>query len=384
VNITGFSPYLEISLDNLLFNLRQIRTCLKKGIDILAVVKDCSYGCGSRLIAHTLEHQGKVAFFAVARAQEAFVLRQEEIKSPILVLGRATDEQLAEGWRKGIVFTLTDLEDFDRWENSGCKVRFHLLIDTGMNRMGILPSEIDRLADRLLYTENLQIEGAFTHLANADEVDTPTVTHQLAIFRKSLEKLKTRGFEPAHVHYGNSATIMRYPPEGCTMVRPGISLYGCKPDPAQDFPVSLKPVVSLKSSVIKVKKVPPGTPVSYGGKYVTKQDTFIATIALGYAHGFPRFLSNKGEVLIRGKRYKIAGNVTMDYIMVDAGSSTDITVGDEVVAIGYQEEECISPDDIALIGNTIGYEILCNLGTSIDRFYISNGSEVFHEKGFIF
>lgn len=384
MNKTGFSPYLEISLDNLLFNLRQIRTCLKRGIDILAVVKDCSYGCGSRLIAHTLEHHGKVAFFAVARPQEAFALRQEEIKSPILVLGRATDEQLVEGWKKGIVFTLTDLEDVSRWENCGCKVRFHVLIDTGMNRMGILPSEIDRLADKLLYCENLIFEGVFTHLANADEIDTPTVAHQLTIFRKSIDKLKSGGFDPAHIHYGNSATIMRFPPEDCTMVRPGISLYGCKPDPTQDFPVSLKPVTSLKSSVVKVKKVPSGTPVSYGGKYVTREDTFIATIALGYAHGFPRFLSNKGEVLIRGKRYKIAGNVTMDYIMVDVGQSTDISVGDEVVAIGYQEEESISPDDIALIGNTIGYEILCNLGTSIDRFYYSNGCVVLHEKGFIF
>jgi alanine racemase len=177
---------------------------------------------------------------------------------------------------------------------------------------------------------------------------------------------------------------LRFPLSGCTLARPGIALYGCKPDPAQDFAIDLKPVASLISHVVKMKKLPGGTPVSYGGNYVTPADTWIATIPLGYAHGLPRYLNGKGSVLIGGSRYRIAGNVTMDYIMVDAGSNPSISVGDEVVAIGSQGSETITPDDVALIGNTIGYEVLCNLGTTIDRFYTRGGEIIYHESGAVY
>lgn len=380
----GFSPYVEISLDNLLFNVNCIRSHLKNKIDIIAVVKDSSYGCGAAIIANTLEHHGGISFFAVARCEEAFSLRKNGVVSPILVLGRASDENLLEGSKQGIIFGLTDLDDLDRWQSLGHNIRFHLLIDTGMCRMGIMPSEIDELADRLARSKNLSFEGAFTHFAKADEPHTKSVDLQLSIFRNALAKLKNRGFSPTHIHYGNSAMLQRFPIDDCTMVRPGISLYGCKPDPSQQFPLELKPVVSLKSTVVKVKKVPSGTAVSYCGNYTTTSETFIATVALGYGHGLPRFLGNRGEVLIRGKRFKIAGNVTMDYIMVDVGQESDVKVGDEVVAIGRQGDQCISPDDIACLGNTIGYEIICNLSTTIDRYYLFNGSVVLHEKGICF
>jgi alanine racemase len=198
----------------------------------------------------------------------------------------------------------------------------------------------------------------------------------------ALAKSKIR---PHHVHYANSAALLRFPQDpACTLVRPGIALYGCKPDPLQEFGITLKPVVSLKSYVVKVKRVPPGTPVSYGGRYVTKGDTHIATISLGYGAGIPRRLSNIGTVLIRGRRYTIAGTVTMDYVMVDTGPSTDIRVGDEAVMLGCQDGECVTADAVAEQAGTIGYEILCGLSRRLDRYYYLGGNVVHFLPGQIY
>ncbi|MCL2688328.1 MAG: alanine racemase [Chitinispirillia bacterium] len=379
-----YSPYVEISLDNLLHNLAQIRSVLPAGIGQIAVVKDCAYGCGSVQIASVLEKRGSVEFFAVARPQEAFYLRESGINAPVLILGQADDNEICLSVKQNIIFTLNDLSDINHWKKLGVDIRFHLHVDTGMNRMGILPAEISDVIDQLKNASNLHLEGIYTHMASADEINTSTVNNQLNKFTYCIDQLRSADLSPAHIHYGNSAAFLRFPIDGCTLVRPGIALYGCNPDPAQDFNVNLKQAASLKSRVVKMKKVAAGEPVSYCGNYITEKETYIATIALGYAHGLPRFLSNAGEVLIGGKRYRIAGNVTMDYIMVDAGPNPEIIIGDDVVAIGQQGEETITADEIALHGKTIGYEILCNLGTSIDRFYMLDGKVIRHDKGFIF
>ncbi|MCU0608452.1 MAG: alanine racemase [Chitinispirillaceae bacterium] len=378
------APRLEISLDNLLHNLAGIRSCIPAGTGIIAVVKDSAYGCGSRLIARTLEENG-VNFFAVARAAEAFFLRKNKIASPILVLGPATSAEVKKGWRNNLVFTLNDLGDLARWKHASTPVRFHCNIDTRMHRMGIMPHEILQLADALQDSGSLILDGVFTHLANADEPGTGTIAGQCRIFDDALALLKTRNIAPQHIHYANSAGIMRDGMKNpSTLARSGIALYGCKPDPKQAWPVDLRPVVSLKSRVIKLKKVPADTPVSYGGLYVTNRETWIATVTLGYAHGYPRSLTNRGELLINGKRYRIAGTVTMDYCMVDAGPDPAFRVGDEVVAIGVQGGEQITPDDVALLDNTIGYEVLCRLGTSLDRRYFLGGNLVDSDRGRVF
>jgi len=379
-----YSPYVEISLDNLLHNLAQVRSALPEGVGVMAVVKDCSYGCGSVMAAQALERSGGVKFFAVARAREAYVLRGAGVMSKVLVLGMTPSVELLAGAENDMLFALNDLNDLRRWKSYGRDVNFHLNIDTGMGRMGLLPSEMGIFIDLLKSAPNLRLQGVFTHMANSDEPNTPTVGRQVETFTNCIDKLRQADLNPADIHYGNTAALLRFPVKGCTLVRPGISLYGCRPDPAQDFGINLKPVASLISQIVKMKKVPAGTPVSYGGNYVTKEETWIATIALGYAHGLPRFLSNKGEVLIRGKRYRIAGNVTMDYIMVDAGAYPAVSIGDEAVALGTQGGETITADEIAVIGNTIGYEVLCNLGTSIKRFYVQNGKTVSDNPGGIF
>ena len=251
--------------------------------------------------------------------------------------------------------------------------------------MGLLPSEVEDFAKHLQNSSgNLLFEGVFTHMTSADVPGTETVQSQLASFRKALSVLRSHNLSPVHIHFGNSATVMLHGISECTLIRPGIALYGCKPDPAQDFPLDLKPVAALKGYIVRMKQVPAGTPVSYGAHYITEQTTWIATINAGYGQGVPRFLSNKGYVLIRGKKYRIAGNVTMDYIMVDAGPEPCIGIGDEAVIMGNQNGESITPDEIASMGNTIAYEILCNLSTAIDRYYYLNDSIVFHSSGSIF
>ena len=380
------SPRIEISLDNLLHNLAEVRSMLPQGAGVLAVVKDCAYGCGSAQIAKTLENHGNVGYFAVCRPAEALFLRQAGIKSPLLIFGRAQKKDLEAGHRSNFTFVLNDLRDLALWKSAEVPVRFHCNIDTRMHRMGILPSEVVSFARRLKKLPLLEFEGAFTHLANADEPGTKTVAQQLAVFNECLAILKQNGTAPRHIHYANSAGLMRFNlPGSATMARPGIALYGCKPDPAQSFPLDLKPVVSLKSRIVKMKRVPANTPVSYGGNYTARRATVIATVALGYAHGLPRSLGNKnGCVLIGGKRFPVVGNITMDYLMVDVGPKPLCKANDEVVAIGNQGKEKITPDDLALSTGTIGYEILTGLDTSLDRVYFLNGKVTGIEKGFVF
>jgi alanine racemase len=379
----SYTPHVEISLDNLLWNLGQIRSFLSPGTEIIAVVKDNSYGCGSVAVSKVLETHGNVSHFAVARPEEGFTLRENGIQGNILVLGRIGTNQLERCITNRLTPTLNDLDDLELWNRSGLHIKFHCNIDTAMHRMGLLPPEIPQLVEQLRKYSSLTCEGVFTHLSKADEPGTLSVNEQKKLFFTAVNTLKNNGIEPELIHIANSAGLMRFSMSDTTLVRPGIALYGCKPDPSGEFPLDLKPVLSLKSVVAKIKKVPANTPVSYCGNYITKCETHIATIAAGYAHGLPRFLGNRGAVLINGRKYTIAGNVTMDYVMVDAGDKPEFSVGDEVVIIGRSGALQITPDDIALTGNTIGYEILCNISTSIKREYFFQGTSVIN-NGVIF
>jgi alanine racemase len=377
-------PSISVSLDNLLYNLAQIQQHAPPDAGIIAVVKDNAYGCGSVMIARTLEQNG-VSHLAVAAPAEARALRDNGVSLPILVFGQCAGNDLAWGFSNNILFSLNDITDLDMWIESACKVRFHVAVDTGMGRLGILPGQAGLVSEKVKNAPLLACEGIYTHFAKADEPGTTSVAEQLKLFKNVIRQFAQNGIMPRHVHYANSAALLRFPLDpACTLVRPGITLYGCRPDPSRDFGISLKPVVSLKSYVVKTKRVPAKTPLSYGGTYVTPGDTTIATISLGYGIGLPRRLGNTGSVLIRGKRYTIAGRVTMDYIMADVGPDTDILPGDEAVAIGCQGSECITADDIAASAGTIGYEILCGLSSRLDRYYYLGGKVIHHLPGYIY
>jgi alanine racemase len=246
--------------------------------------------------------------------------------------------------------------------------------------MGVAAEQIDEVGRILAASPGLKLEGIFTHFASADVPHTDSVDTQLEGFTTAVARLNARGLAPACIHSPNSAALLRFPVPDGHLVRPGIALYGCEPDPHQRFDESLLPVASLKAPVVRVRRIPAGTPVSYGGHFVAPRDTCIATVAAGYAHGVPRMLSNRGEVLIRGNRYRIAGNVTMDFVMVDCGDEAAIEAGDEAVVMGTQGKEAITADAIARQCGTIGYEILCGLSSRVERHYVSGGSVVLRRK----
>ncbi len=373
-------PRVEISLDNLVHNLGVIRSRLGAGQSVMAVVKDCAYGCGARVVARTLEEEG-VDFFAVARADEAKDLRAGAIRSPILVLGECSADEALWAAANDVRLSVNDAADVDALGALGAHVRVHVNIDTGMRRMGILAAEARAVAAQLLSYPGIEVEALYSHFASADVPKTRTVQAQYRRFVRAQEAFGKAGIKPRLIHVANTAAIARFPLTAAHYVRPGIALYGCSPNPSQDFGLPLRPIASLKAHVIKLKKVPKGSPVSYGGRYVARCTTYIATIPLGYAHGVPRLLTNKGHVLIGGKRYRIAGTVTMDYIMVDAGPKPHMAVGDEAVVMGLQGDDCIHPDEVARQCKTIAYEILCCLSKRIDRYYLRGGKVVVHESG---
>lgn len=380
--LPSHTPYIEINLDYLVYNLSQVREKIGASNSIIAVVKDNAYGLGAPVIAQTLEKEG-VGFFAVATMDEARELRKHAIYSPILVLGYCSQDDIVWASSQEVHVTLNDLAQLDLMVGLGCKVKLHINADTGMGRLGLFESEIDEALKSIASADTVELEGVFTHFANADMPDLHNTSLQYERFIAVLKRVKENGLSPGYIHCSNSAAICRFTIPDRYYVRPGILLYGSRPDPEQHFDIDLLPIASLKANVIKIKKVPANTPISYGGTYMTKGETLIATVPIGYTHGLPRALSNKGEVLIRGRRFPLAGKVTMDHIMVDIGPSSDITVGDEAVVMGSQGNETISPDDIALLSGTVSYEILTWLCNRIDRFYYRNNKIVCHEHNII-
>jgi alanine racemase len=303
------------------------------------------------------------------------------LRSPLLVLGEANRDELQWGAAHDVTFSLNDLEAFERWRSLGVPVRFHCNVDTGMGRLGLSPVETARLAQELAEVRDLSCAGVYTHFACADHPGTSSIDTQHRGFEQALQAFARSGIDPGLVHCANSAALLQFPDKHYPGVRAGIMLYGCKPDPRQEFGAELAPVASLKGRVVKIKHVPAGTTVSYGWNYTAPENTTIATIALGYGQGLPRLLTGSGEILIGAERYRIAGNVTMDYVMIDAGAEPRFEVGAEAVAIGSQGEEHITADDIACRCGTIGYEVLCNLGTDIERRYYFEGKLYARQDG---
>ena len=373
------TPYIEINLDSLVHNLNQVRKKLGASNSIIAVVKDNAYGLGAPVIAQILEKEG-VGFFAVACMDEAKELREHSIHSPILVLGACSQDDITWASSNEVHVTLNDLAQLNQMVDLDCKVKLHINVDTGMGRLGLIKSETDEALKIISSSGTIELEGIFTHFANADVPDTDKTSLQYEQFTDVLNSVRENGLSPRYIHCSNSAAICRFQIPDNFYVRPGILLYGSRSDPAQIFDFDLLPIASLKANIIKIKKVPAGTSISYGGTYVAQEETLIATVPIGYTHGLPRALSNKGEVLIHGRCFPIVGKVTMDHIMVDIGPASDIAVGDEVVAMGKQGNETISPDDIALLSGTVSYEILTWLCNRIDRYYCRDDKIVCHEQ----
>lgn len=372
----------RINLDALKFNIDSIKKNIKDGSSIMAVIKADGYGHGAIPIAKCLEKNSKVHGYAVATAEEADILKQAGMKKPILVLGAVFPYAYPMMIRENIRMTVFSYEMAKDISYEALKMQkealIHIKLDTGMGRIGFPDTnESFREIQKIAALPNIKIEGIFTHFAKADFKDKTSATSQLMKYKEFVRSIERAGIELTVRHCSNSAAIMDMPEANMDMVRAGIILYGLLPsDEVMKERVPLKPVMTLRSHVVHVKKVAPMTGISYGHTYVTQEEKTIATIPIGYGDGYPRTLSNKGEVLINGKRAKICGRVCMDQMMVDVTDIPDVNVGDLVTLIGTDGNETITAEELGELSGRFNYELVCDIGKRVPRLYMENGKEV--------
>jgi len=365
--------WAEIDLSAIFHNLQQLKSIVEpQGSSVLAVIKDNAYGHGSAEVARIAESQARM--FGVATVEEAVQLRQENIVKPILIFCCVLPEQADEIVRYNITQTVCDLRTCEALSESakrfGKKAKVHVKIDTGMGRIGVAYDKAIGLIKQIIQFPHLIVDGIFTHFAVAD-TDEDFTKLQIERFNTVLSALNEIGIHVPVRHSANSAGILNFPSSYYDMVRPGLALYGLYPCENPYQKIDLRPALSLKTRIVYLKELPAGHSVSYGRTYITNKPTKIATLAVGYGHGYSRKLSNKGEVLIRGKRAQITGVICMDQCLCDVTDIPDVSVGDEVVLIGKQGDQEITADEIANKVGTISYEILCGINANVKRIYKS-------------
>ena len=373
----GRPTWADINLSHLASNVREFRKFLPDTVKLLAVVKADAYGHGACEVAEVALQEG-ASMLGVASLEEGAALRQRGIKSPILILGCTDPRQnlsLLEMQLTPTVFSWEAASSFSQQAQArGKRAAIHVKIDTGMGRLGLAdPRNTIDFLERVAALPGIILEGVYTHFAAADEKDKSFTRHQLRLFNSILSACKERGIEVPLKHAANSAAALELPETHLDMVRIGIGLYGCYPSREINNRIKLLPVMSLKSRIIFLKTVSAGTPVSYGRTYFASNDTTIATVPLGYGDGYNRLLSNKGFMLVQGRRVPIAGRVCMDHTMLDVGKIPFVQEGDEVVAFGRQGHGELNVEEIAEQLGTISYEVLCNIGSRVPRVYWRDG-----------
>jgi len=336
---------------------------------VMVTVKADAYGHGLIAVAKRLKSCG-VDYLGVASIDEGIRLREAGIKLPILVLGAVLKEHIEPLFRYNLTLTLCSEElaiALNRKARSLAKtINVHIEVDTGMGRLGVSCDDTFEFIKKVTNLKFINIEGLFTHFPLAD-TDKSFTLYQINLFSHLIAKLNKLGLNIPLMHTANSMGIIGYKNSHFNMVRPGLVIYGLYPK--ENLAIKLKPVLSLKTRVIYIKRVPKNSGISYGHDYVTKKETNIVTLSVGYGDGYPRNLSNKAAVLIKGRRFKISGRVCMDQIMVDVGDLS-VKIGDEVVLIGSQGKFKITAEELALLCGTIPYEIVCGLGNRIPRLYV--------------
>lgn len=366
---TGYRPtWAEINLENLSYNFFQIKKLLSSSTKVMVTVKADAYGHGLIPVSRKLVSCG-VDFLGVASIDEGIALRKAGIKLPILVMGLVLKKDLSPISSYGLTTTVCDEDLASALNNKaralGKRVNVHIKVDTGMGRIGVPPQDAGELVKNIQKMKNLRIEGLFTHFAFAD-MNKEFTLYQLDLFDKLINKLKNTGIHIPLIHAANSIGLIDYRKSHFNMVRPGLVIYGLHPK--ENMKINFKPVLGLKTKIVFVKKVPKGSGISYGHDYITKRNTTIVTLPIGYGDGYPRNLSNRSPVLIAGKRFKVSGRVCMDQIMVDVGP-LPVKVGDEAVLIGTQKKDKITTEELANLSGTIPYEIVCGLGSRVPRVY---------------
>jgi len=367
--------WVEIDLGAISHNLHQIKNRVEpNGAKVLAVVKDNAYGHGAVEVAQAAAGV-PVHMLGVATVEEAVELRQAGIELPILVLCCILPKQAEEVVRHDVTQTVCDLSTCESLsaeaDHLGKQAKVHVKVDTGMGRIGVRYDEAVHFVENIAQLPRLAIEGIFTHFAVAEADEAFTIL-QLERFNSVISNVDRMGIHIPLRHAANSAAVLGLPASYFNMVRPGLMIYGLYPigSPRE---IELRPALSLKTRVVYLKEVSAGWSISYGRTYIAQEPTVVATLAIGYGHGYNRRLSNSGEALIRGIKAPIIGTVCMDQCLCDVTHILGVSIGDEVVLIGRQGDEEITTDEVAQKAGTISYEILCAINARIPRIYKQKG-----------
>lgn len=375
-----YRVYAEINLDAIVKNVDNLMALTKENTGALAVVKADGYGHGDVAVAKAVAQ--KVTGYAVATLDEAVNLRENGVKKPILVLGYVDPYEFDILVSHEITATVFDVEtaqllaDAARVQKK--QAHCHIKVDTGMRRIGLEPDENGiAIVKQITALKGLSADGIFTHFAASDETDKTSAEHQFKLFTDFTGRLEKEGIHFTYRHCANSAAVIDMPQVDLDMVRLGIAMYGMYPsDEVKKEKVELFPALDLKSHVTMVKEIPAGEKVSYGGTFTTTRTTKLATVSVGYGDGYPRALSSKGYVLVRGQKAPIVGRVCMDQMMVDVTDIENVTRADIVTLIGKDGDAEITVEEIAALAGTFNYEFVCDLGKRIPRSYYLNGEYI--------
>ena len=375
-----YRVYAEINLDAIVKNVDNLMALTKENTGALAVVKADGYGHGDVAVAKAVAQ--KVTGYAVATLDEAVNLRENGVKKPILVLGYVDPYEFDILVSHEITATVFDVEtaqllaDAARVQKK--QAHCHIKVDTGMRRIGLEPDENGiAIVKQITALKELSADGIFTHFAASDETDKTSAEHQFKLFTDFTGRLEKEGIHFTYRHCANSAAVIDMPQVDLDMVRLGIAMYGMYPsDEVKKEKVELFPALDLKSHITMVKEIPAGEKVSYGGTFTTTRTTKLATVSVGYGDGYPRALSSKGYVLVRGQKAPIVGRVCMDQMMVDVTDIENVTRADIVTLIGKDGDAEITVEEIEELAGTFNYEFVCDLGKRIPRSYYLNGEYI--------
>lgn len=379
-NKFGRDTVIEVDLDALEHNMKQFRRHLQENVRMMAVVKADAYGHGAVQIAKTALSSG-ASYLAVAFVDEAVELRNAGISAPILILGYTPPHAFPTAVQYDLTCTVYSHENLRQMMETAKKVgkalRVHVKVDTGMGRLGLFPEDVLPFVRDMVQSPYIEWEGIFTHYATADETDKDYALKQEQKFKQVVETLARENLQPKIAHIANSAGSIDLSERTYNMVRLGISMYGLYPSAEVNRQsVSLQPVLTLKTKVASLKKPVAGTGVSYGKTYIASGEEWIAALPIGYADGINRHLSNRGHVLINGKKVPIVGRICMDQLMINVTEAMPVAVGQEVVLYGRQLQSEIAVDEVAELLGTINYEVTCMLSHRIPRIYKRRGEVV--------
>lgn len=366
-----------IDLDRLKKNIAGLKKELSTSnnkIKILAVVKADAYGHGAVEVSEVLREE-KIDYLGVASIDEACAL--EQIKIPIVILSPTSEDNIPVIAANGLIPAVSSysfvnaLNSFAKSKNK--KIKVHIEVDTGMIRTGVAWENGVNFVSKVLGLENIEIEGVFTHLAEPEDISSNFTELQLDRFKTVLKGLASQNISIPLVHTASTSAILNFPDSYFNMIRPGILLYGLYSSPLCKRSIKINPILSLYTKVCEINEIPANTGISYGRTYITKKLQRIATLWVGYGDGYPRALSNKGSVIVRGKRAKIVGSVCMDLTMIDVTDIPEVKIGDKVTLVGREGEAEISTDEVAELAGTVNYEIITRICPRVPRVYINNG-----------